>query len=176
MDKALVFGTKDCRLESCQGHVHMPRILYPLCTPRSHATFADNHELRTLRSCFCTGTNTLPGRLELPTLRLTASRSNQLSYGSDCTGCEGPKTCWVRLRLDADSQLAECLRDACTLLSGIYFGAVRFWNLHDPMHHRYAQATKPKPPFTKKGLRDRNSPTCTLSQNGYGTSDTLFPS
>ena len=23
---------------------------------------------------------------------------------------------------------------------------------------------------TKKGLRDRNSPTCTLSQNGYGTS------
>lgn len=24
----------------------------------------------------------LPGRLELPTLRLTASRSNQLSYGS----------------------------------------------------------------------------------------------
>ena len=27
-------------------------------------------------------TTTLPGRLELPTLRLTASRSNQLSYGS----------------------------------------------------------------------------------------------
>ena len=27
---------------------------------------------------------TLPGRLELPTLRLTASRSNQLSYGSRC--------------------------------------------------------------------------------------------
>ena len=26
----------------------------------------------------------LPGRLELPTLRLTASRSNQLSYGSNC--------------------------------------------------------------------------------------------
>jgi len=23
-------------------------------------------------------------------------------------------------------------------------------------------------PMTKKGLRDRNSPTCTLSQNGYG--------
>ena len=31
-------------------------------------------------------TNTLPGRLELPTLRLTASRSNQLSYGSH-VGC-----------------------------------------------------------------------------------------
>ena len=28
---------------------------------------------------------TLPGRLELPTLRLTASRSNQLSYGSKHT-------------------------------------------------------------------------------------------
>ena len=26
----------------------------------------------------------LPGRLELPTLRLTASRSSQLSYGSSC--------------------------------------------------------------------------------------------
>jgi hypothetical protein len=30
----------------------------------------------------CVVANTLPGRLELPTLRLTASRSNQLSYGS----------------------------------------------------------------------------------------------
>ena len=30
-------------------------------------------------------TTTLPGRLELPTLRLTASRSNQLSYGSTHT-------------------------------------------------------------------------------------------
>ena len=29
-------------------------------------------------------TMSLPGRLELPTLRLTASRSNQLSYGSLC--------------------------------------------------------------------------------------------
>ena len=26
------------------------------------------------------------------------------------------------------------------------------------------------PPAAKRGLRDRNSPTCTLSQNGYGTS------
>ena len=30
----------------------------------------------------CCPSNTHPGRLELPTLRLTASRSNQLSYGS----------------------------------------------------------------------------------------------
>ena len=30
----------------------------------------------------CGGVPTLPGRLELPTLRLTASRSNQLNYGS----------------------------------------------------------------------------------------------
>ena len=28
-------------------------------------------------------------------------------------------------------------------------------------------------PGTKKGLRDRNSPTCTLSQNGYGDSSIL---
>ena len=35
---------------------------------------------------------TLPGRLELPTLRLTASRSNQLSYGSNCT-FSPPTTC-----------------------------------------------------------------------------------
>ena len=40
---------------------------------------------------------TLPGRLELPTLRLTASRSNQLSYGSAHaslrkTGCKQCKT------------------------------------------------------------------------------------
>ena len=25
MDKALVFGTKDCRFESCQGHFHIVR-------------------------------------------------------------------------------------------------------------------------------------------------------
>ena len=31
---------------------------------------------------FCVDDHALPGRLELPTLRLTASRSNQLSYGS----------------------------------------------------------------------------------------------
>ena len=36
-------------------------------------------------------TKTLPGRLELPTLRLTASRSNQLSYGSTHT-CEQTRT------------------------------------------------------------------------------------
>ena len=38
----------------------------------------------------------LPGRLELPTLRLTASRSNQLSYGSHAgklrRNCRGTRT------------------------------------------------------------------------------------
>ena len=34
----------------------------------------------------------LPGRLDLPTLRLAASRSNQLSYGSNCT-FSPPTTC-----------------------------------------------------------------------------------
>ena len=39
---------------------------------------------------------TLPGRLELPTLRLTASRSNQLSYGSRCSfGCTQSSMCLI---------------------------------------------------------------------------------
>ena len=38
----------------------------------------------------------LPGRLELPTLRLTASRSNQLSYGSPCV--PGGGACGARSR------------------------------------------------------------------------------
>ena len=38
---------------------------------------------------------TLPGRLELPTLRLTASRSNQLSYGS-----LREKTAWILQIID----------------------------------------------------------------------------
>ena len=38
-------------------------------------------------------TNTLPGRLELPTLRLTASRSNQLSYGSHSAWAVGAEHC-----------------------------------------------------------------------------------
>ena len=51
MDKALVFGTKDCRFESCQGHLsfkgilqtawhavsdgrfHLPKLLKPLLFP-----------------------------------------------------------------------------------------------------------------------------------------------
>ena len=28
MDKALVFGTKDCRFESCQGQVFLSRDIY----------------------------------------------------------------------------------------------------------------------------------------------------
>ena len=40
--------------------------------------------------------NTLPGRLEVPTLRLTASRSNQLSYGSRCSfGCTLSNMCLI---------------------------------------------------------------------------------
>ena len=39
---------------------------------------------RACKTCqlFVCASKTLPGRLELPTLRLTASRSSQLSYGS----------------------------------------------------------------------------------------------
>ena len=40
--------------------------------------------------------NTLQGRLEVPTLRLTASRSNQLSYGSKCSfGCILSNMCLI---------------------------------------------------------------------------------
>ena len=33
---------------------------------------------------------------------------------------------------------------------------------------RVVLASEASVPLTKIGLRDRNSPTCTLSQNGYG--------
>ena len=42
----------------------------------------------------------LPGRLELPTLRLTASRSNQLSYGSSCA-LSGHAACCVKVAQSA---------------------------------------------------------------------------
>ena len=45
-----------------------------------------------LRPTCQTQPKTLPRRLELPTLMLTASRSNQLSYGSHCTSSP-PRTC-----------------------------------------------------------------------------------
>jgi hypothetical protein len=54
--------------------------------------------------------NTLPGRLELPTLRLTASRSNQLSYGSrytaGCCAMYGAKGKHCPLQLDLANTFA----------------------------------------------------------------------
>ena len=51
--------------------------------------------------CACSqetsNTKALPGRLELPTLRLTASRSNQLSYGSRCLAFQS-QTAFNRFR------------------------------------------------------------------------------
>ena len=103
MDKALVFGTKDRRLESCQGQAlpeyavlgRAMRSSCPRLRPRVPMTGAAQdqtiwacareraqlvvmHAGRPL-SCMLTGGKPLPGRLELPTLRLTASRSSQLS-------------------------------------------------------------------------------------------------
>ena len=62
-----------------------------LCAPRGWEPAADTQSKRKRRSPHSSvaiidnpgtaATMTLPGRLELPTLRLTASRSNQLSYG-----------------------------------------------------------------------------------------------
>jgi hypothetical protein len=45
---------------------------------RERESKRDGHMRVTVPAVF----KTLPGRLELPTLRLTTSRSNQLSYGS----------------------------------------------------------------------------------------------
>ena len=50
-------------------------------TAPTHACMTRRRVTITMRPCCI---KTLPGRLELPTLRLTASRSNQLSYGSRC--------------------------------------------------------------------------------------------
>ena len=47
----------------------------------------------------------LPGRLELPTLRLTASRSNQLSYGS--LACVRSRQCDEPLRSGSPAAVAE---------------------------------------------------------------------
>ena len=103
MDKALVFGTKDCRFESFQGQaLHeyatlgsaMPSSCPPLPLRVPMTTAAQDRIIwacareRTQLvvvhagphpSCMLTGRKPLPGRLELPTLRLTASRSSQLS-------------------------------------------------------------------------------------------------
>jgi hypothetical protein len=47
-----------------------------VCASNSFAHMSESSALTALKR------ETLPGRLELPTLRLTASRSDQLSYGS----------------------------------------------------------------------------------------------
>ena len=93
MDKALLFGSKDCRFESCQGH-----ILTPSPTRRHHRLWCYSDELILTDIMTACGIQVadkrqavgkhawetaLPAGLEPATLRLTASRSNQLSYGSD---------------------------------------------------------------------------------------------
>ena len=49
-------------------------------TARTQCRYASSHVIRETKKKNLS--IALPGRLELPTLRLTASRSNQLSYGS----------------------------------------------------------------------------------------------
>ena len=72
-------------------------------------------------SCPLTGsTVTLPGRLEVPTLRLTASRSSQLSYGSFEE--EAPVLAWPlhprgkMLPLPHDAELPNHWRSCSVLL------------------------------------------------------------
>ena len=90
----LSIGFQSCRLPA-RKHSKRSKTLQTLQTPSKtlqtlqawrHAFFEQVAQglwlvRRVHRRC---KTISLPGRLELPTLRLTASRSNQLSYGSLC--------------------------------------------------------------------------------------------
>ena len=66
MDKALVFGTKDCRFESCQGHIFSLQTGFPLAVPllqssssaigyhsKNAASEDRTHDLRIMRPTRC---------------------------------------------------------------------------------------------------------------------------
>ena len=57
----------------CLAQRHVRARAAPGAAPKTHMVFAPRVLLQSVP---------FPGRLELPTLRLTASRSSQLSYGS----------------------------------------------------------------------------------------------
>ena len=73
-------GPSDLRSDALPAELSRPLVKQPPNTQT--ASGAPKHP---------NATTTLPGRLELPTLRLTASRSNQLSYGSTHT-CDQTRT------------------------------------------------------------------------------------
>ena len=78
MDKALVFGTKDCRFESCQGHaskwahartgVHgaqlcAERSVHHLQLPNTYGTDGPAHSrpaVQSARGCMCSGIQSVP--------------------------------------------------------------------------------------------------------------------
>ena len=74
-------------------------------------------------------TTTLPGRLELPTLRLTASRSNQLSYGSTRT-CNRTHA-GIRRNRGKHKRNATTAANA-TMHIGTINGPVAQWTRHRP--------------------------------------------
>ena len=78
---------KDCVLNHpfANTHIYIYIYIYWINFPDQFHNAAVGHHLKGImifESCCLHICNTLPGKLELPTLRLTASRSNQLSYGS----------------------------------------------------------------------------------------------
>ena len=92
----LSIGFQSCRLPACK-HSKRSKTLQTLQNPPN--TIQNPPNPPGLEACFeqvaqglwlvrrvhrRSKAISLPGRLELPTLRLTASRSNQLSYGSLC--------------------------------------------------------------------------------------------
>ena len=94
----LSIGFQSCRLPA-RKHSKRSKTLQTLQNPPNLQTPSKTPNPPGLEACFeqvAQGlwlvrrvrrrrkTMSLPGRLELPTLRLTASRSNQLSYGSLC--------------------------------------------------------------------------------------------
>ena len=94
----LSIGFQSCRLPA-RKHSKRSKTLQTLQNPPNLQTPSKTPNPPGLEACFeqvaqglwlvrrvrrRSKTISLPGRLELPTLRLTASRSNQLSYGSLC--------------------------------------------------------------------------------------------
>ena len=107
---------------------------------------------------------TLPGMLELPTLRLTASRSNQLSYGSRCLAFQS-QTAFNRFRKGSVEPSLQFLhRYAANTLCDVQQidpGRTRTCNLWFrrptpyPLGHRANQSIKKPPRHLAAGLLGR---------------------
>ena len=104
MDKASAHGAGDCRFESCRGHLCTERALSALPAREEQEEIARRASHTIPTHCVTQGQLRLidwgmgghadkeprrshPGRFELTTLRWTASRSGQLSFGRQAHVC-----------------------------------------------------------------------------------------